>query len=75
MTTDNMIIIGKYVLNNVNKDKFNKLMNDGVGHKLSDSYLKEKWEAFYTNQLSFLVCYKEFTEEVIKEIKKTNYKG
>ena len=68
-------LIGKYALNQLNKDKFSELMGRGIGGFLSDSYIDNKWESFCVNQLSFLVQYDELLREIKKEIINTEYKG
>jgi len=69
------VIFGKYVLNRINRDEFDKIFEDILSYQPHESYLKQKWNEFCNNQLSFLVCYKDFTEVAIEKMKEINYKG
>jgi len=75
MKVEDFIIFGKYILNRVNRDEFDKIFTKILSYEPHKSYLNLKWNEFCTNQLSFLVCYQDFTNECIKLIDKTNYNG
>jgi glutamate synthase domain-containing protein 1 len=75
MNTKEFTIFGKYILNQLNYEKFKELFQKGVNQPLSESYIEQKWKMFNQNNLSFLICYSELTTEILKEIEKIKYKG
>ena len=73
MMDKEFIIIGKYILNRLDKGHFQKLLEKAIGHGLEDNYIDEKWHMFQANNLSFIVSYPELLKEAIKEVKDINY--
>jgi hypothetical protein len=70
MTANDFRIIGLYLYNRVDYNKFEELIED------SDNwYLEDKWNSFINEPLKFCLNHPVFLENVIKDIEKTNYQG
>jgi hypothetical protein len=70
MVAQEFRIIGLYLYNRVDYNKFSELLGD-----YEEPYVREKWLSFTSNPLSFCLNNIEFLENVIKDIKESNYKG
>jgi len=69
-------IIQKFLYNRVDFDLFKKLWYNTFGTSFIDDYLMEKFRQFRDCPINFILAQnEELFNEVLKEIKKRNYKG
>jgi len=72
---NNLIILKKFLYNQVNFDYFKKLFEKAFGPQ-DDFYLMEKFELFQRCQIDAVLKFEEkFLNIILDEIEKTGYKG
>jgi len=75
MTYEELNLVYKFLYNEIGYYKFEQIMKSFMPHT-STGYIDEKWELFQRNLAGFLATYdKRFFNEVMKQIKETNYSG
>ena len=71
---DDLRVVAKFCWNQIDEDMFIKMMNKRY-HDVP--YITGKWREFSNNHMMFIIGRdeRELYQEILDEIKRTNYKG